>query len=472
MATTRRPARGAARHAHRTPQRGPLPAAAAPFARRRQSFMRALARTYGGSGGRGGTAGAPVAALFASGHEARRNGDVDYEFRQPSTFYYLTGFEEPDAVALLRPGHAQPYVLFVRPHDPQQAIWVGPRAGVEGAVDAYGADAAHPIEELDQRLPALLDGMRTVAFSLGADERLERIVSRTVAARRGAGQRGAVAIERVVDPFPLVAQQRLVKTRDEVAALRRAVAITGAGIEAAMRTTRPGMHEYELEATLHAEYRRLGAPRLGFPSIVASGANACTLHYTANSKRIADHDLVLLDTGAEWAYYGADVSRTYPASGRFTPEQRAVYDIVYEAQAEAISLVAPGVRIADVHARAVRVLVDGLRHMGVLSGRSAQLIRDTAYLPYFMHGTSHWLGLDVHDVGAYREEGQSVALRPGMVLTVEPGLYIGPATDAPRALRGIGVRIEDDILVTRAGHENLSQAIPRDPDTLEALVRG
>ena len=443
-----------------------MPAAAAPFARRRLAFLRALERTHGGTGG------APIAAIFASGHEARRNGDVDYEFRQPSTFYYLTGFEEPDAVALLRPGHEQPYVLFVRPHDPQMAVWVGPRAGVEGAVASYGADAAHPIEELDQRLPALLDGMRSVAFSLGADERLERIVSRTVAARRGGGQRGAVAIERLVDPFPLVAQQRLIKTRDEVAALRRAIDITGAGIEATMHATRPGMHEYELEAVLHAEYRRLGAPRLGFPSIIAAGANACTLHYTANNKRIGRNDLVLLDTGAEWDYYGADVSRTYPASGQFTPEQRAVYDIVLQAQAEAIDLVAPGVRIADVHARAVRVLVDGLRHLGVLTGRTQTLIKDTAYSPYFMHGTSHWLGLDVHDVGTYREGGQSVALRPGMVLTVEPGLYLGSSTDAPRALRGIGVRIEDDILVTRTGHENLSQAIPRDPDTLEMIVRG
>lgn len=472
MATTRRPARGAIRHAPRTPERAPLPAAAAAFARRRLAFTRALERAHGGSGGRVGTGGAPLAALFASGHEARRNGDVDYEFRQPSTFYYLTGFEEPDAVALLRPGHAEPYVLFVRPHDPQMAIWVGPRAGIEGAVATYGADAAYPIEELDQRLPGLLEGIRTVAFSLGADERLERLVSRTVAARRGGGQRGAVAIERLVDPFPLVAEQRLIKTRDEIDALRRAIGITGAGIEMAMRATRPAMHEYEIEAVLHAEYRRLGAPRLGFPSIIAAGANACTLHYTANSARVGRNDLVLLDTGAEWDYYGADVSRTYPASGRFTPEQRAVYDVVLEAQSEAIDLVAPGVRIADVHARALRVLVDGLRHLGVLSGRTPTLIKENAHQPYFMHGTSHWLGLDVHDVGAYREGGASAALRPGMVLTVEPGLYLGPRSEAPRALRGIGVRIEDDILVTRTGHENLSQAIPRDPDTLEAIVRG
>ncbi len=401
-----------------------------------------------------------AAAVFASGRETRRNGDVDHEFRQPSTFYYLTGFEEPDAVAVLRPGHPQSYILFVRPHDPQMAIWVGPRAGVEGATTHYGADAAYSIEELDARLPSLLEHADTVYFSLGSDERLERLVSRTVAARRGAGQRGAVPLERVADPFPLVAQQRLIKSREEIAALRSAIDITGAGIEAAMRATQPGMHEYEVQSVLEAEYRRLGSPRDGFPSIVAAGANSCTLHYTTNRARIEDGDLLLLDTGAEVDYYGADVSRTFPANGRFTAPQRAVYDIVYEAQRQAIETVRPGARFIDVHERAVRVLVDGLRSLGVLEGRTAKLLKDGAYAPYYMHATSHWLGLDVHDVGNYVEGNESIALRPGMVLTVEPGLYIAPDAEAPQHLRGIGVRIEDDILVTRDGYENLSAAIP------------
>jgi Xaa-Pro aminopeptidase len=415
-------------------------------------------------------AGHGAAAVFASGREARRNGDVDYTFRQPSTFYYLTGFEEPDAVAVLRPGHEHPYVLFVRPHDPQMAIWVGPRAGVEGAKRQYGADEAYPIEELQDQLPALLDGVDTLYFSLGSDERIERLLSRTVAARRGAGQRGAVAIERVADPFPLVSQLRLIKSREEIEALRRAIAITRAGIDAAMRATRPGMHEYEVQAILEAEYRRLGSSRDGFPSIVAAGANSCTLHYTANRARIEDGDLLLLDTGAEVDYYGADISRTFPANGRFTGPQRAVYDIVHEAQRQAIELVRPGVRFIEVHERAVRVLVDGLRSLGVLEGRPAQLLKSSAYAPFYMHATSHWLGLDVHDVGNYREAGESIALRPGMVLTVEPGLYIAPDAKAPRQLRGIGVRIEDDILVTRDGYENLSAAIPSSAEELEAIV--
>ncbi len=427
--------------------------------------MRLLMRDAAASGG-------PVAAVFASGHEANRNGDVDYEFRQPSTFYYLTGFEEPEAVAVLRPGHKEPFVLLVRPHDPQMAIWVGTRAGIEGAVQRYGASASHAIDELDEQLPKLLAGMRTVYFSLGADERIEKLVSRSVAQSRGAGQRGGVAIERVADPFPFVSQLRVIKTAEEIATLQSAIDITGAGIEATMRATKPGMHEYELQAILEAEYRRLGSPRNGFPSIVATGANACTLHYTSNRARVEHNDLVLLDTGAEVDYYGADVSRTYPASGRFTPEQRAVYDVVHEAQRQAMAIIAPGVRFIEVHDRAVKVLVDGLRHLGVLDGRTAKLTKDGAYRPYYMHATSHWLGMDVHDVGAYREGGASVALRPGMVLTVEPGLYIAPDSDTPRALRGIGVRIEDDVLVTRDGHRNLSVGITSDADELEAIVRG
>jgi Xaa-Pro aminopeptidase len=438
------------------PEAQPAPT---PFAKRRAALMRQL--KHGGHG---------AAAVFASGREARRNGDVDYTFRQPSTFYYLTGFEEPDTVAVLRPGHQRPFVLFVRPHDPQVAMWVGPRAGIEGATGRYGADAAYPIEELDQLLPSLLEGFDTVYFSLGSDERLERLLSRTVAARRAAGQRGAVPLDRIADPFPLVAELRVIKSREEIEALRGAINITGAGIEAAIRATKPGMHEYEVQAVLEAEYRRLGSPRDGFPSIVAAGVNSCTLHYTTNRARIEDGDLLLLDTGAEVDYYGADVSRTFPANGRFTAPQRAVYDIVYEAQRQAIELVKPGVRFNEVHERAVRVLVDGLRHLGVIEGRAAQILKTGAYAPYYMHATSHWLGLDVHDAGSYRDGNESVVLRPGMVLTVEPGLYIGPDSKAPRQLRGIGVRIEDDILVTRDGYENLSGGIPSKADDLEAMV--
>ena len=412
---------------------------------------------------RGGT------AVFAGGREAVRNGDVAYEFRQGSTFHYLTGFEEPDAVAVLRPGDEQQseqYVLFVRPRNPERAVWDGLRAGVEGAVKQHGADAAYPIEELEERLPQLLAGAESIYFSLGSDDRIEGIVTAQVERRRAAQS----AATRVLDPFPLVARMRLIKSAAEVRLLQRAVDLTGAGIEAAMRATRPGMHEYEVRAVLEAEYRRAGSPRNGFPSIVAAGVNACVLHYPHARGRIENGDLLLMDTGAEVEYYGADVTRTFPANGRFSPAQRAVYDIVLEAQQAAIDTVAPGVRFEAVHAAALRVLVRGLRRLGVLEGRTDRLIRRQAHAPYFMHGTSHWLGLDVHDVGGYRDGEQSMVLRPGMVLTVEPGLYFGPGARAPRRLRGIGVRIEDDVLVTRGGRRNLSAAIPSDPETLEALA--
>ena len=436
----------------------PFPAAT--FAARRARLMRRLPR---GS-----------AAVFAAGREAARNGDVEYPFRQRSDFIYLTGCEEPGAVAVLRPGHERPFALFVRPRDPEQAVWVGPRPGVEGARELLGADEAWPIGELGERLPEALAGARSVAFALGSDDRLERLLSRIVASRREGAQRGQPAIGRLIDPTPLVDALRLVKSREEVAALQRAIDITAAGFGAAMRAARPGLREYEVQAVLEAEFRRLGSPRDGFPSIVAAGANACTLHYTANRARIADGDLLLIDAGAEYGYYSADVTRTFPAGGRFRAAQRDVYEVVLAAQRDAIAAVAPGARFHDVHEAARRTITLGLRGLGVLSGRLPALLRRQASAPYFMHGTSHWLGLDVHDAGPYRgEDGESAVLRPGMVLTVEPGLYFAPgAPGVPRRLRGIGVRIEDDVLVTRGGRRVLSDAIPKDTGSLEAIAGG
>lgn len=427
------------------------------FRQRRERLMRQL--------------GKDSAAVFVSGQETLRNGDVDYPFRQDSTFYYLTGFEEPSTVAVLRPGTDRPYTLLVRPHDPQMAVWVGPRAGVDGAVERYGADQAFPIEELETRLRELLDGVTTLWFSLGGMTRTEGILTSLVARRRGMAQRGATPVEAVRDPQPLVDALRLRKSPAEVRALQRAIDITGRGLDAAMRATRPGMHEYEVQATLEETYRREGSVRDGFPTIAASGNNSCTLHYTTNRRRLQDGELMLLDTGAEWEFYSADVTRTYPANGRFTSAQRDVYEIVLAAQQAGIDRARPGHRFHDAHDAAVRVLVEGLVDLKVLKGDVESLIERDAYRHVYMHSTSHWLGLDVHDAGRYREDGQSVALRPGMVLTVEPGLYFAPGTKGiPRRLQGIGIRIEDDILVTRDGNRNLSGHIPSAPDDLEALV--
>ncbi len=426
------------------------------FATRRRRFSRAMRSASG----------RPAAAVFAAAHELIRNGDVPYEFRQGSSFYYLTGFEEPDAVAVLRPGTEQPYVLFVRSLDPSRALWDGPRAGVEGAITTHGADAAYSIDELATRLPQLLAQAGAIYFGLGSDDAVEQIVTAALQRRRSAPN----AVNEIVDPFALLAGMRLRKSSEEVALLQRAVDVTAAGLEAAIAATRPGMYEYEVKAVLEAEYRRSGSPRNGFPSIVASGANCCVLHYPLARDRIEDGDLLLIDTGAEAGYYSADVTRTFPANGRFTKAQREVYEIVLAAHDAAIAAIAPGVRFEDVHQAALRVVVPGLRRLGVLTGRTDRLIRDGAYGPYFMHGTSHWLGLDVHDVGSYHDGDQSIVLRPGMVLTVEPGIYFAPHAKAPRRLRGIGVRIEDDVLVTRRGRRNLSAAIPTDPDVLEAMV--
>ncbi len=436
------------------------------FAARREALMRAL------DGG---------AILVAAGHEMIRNGDVEYPFRQLSSFWYLTGFDEPDAVALLRPGHEAPYTLFVRPHDPDMAIWVGPRAGVEGARDDFGADLALSVDSLEEELPGLLGRVETIYLAVGADERLDAIVTSLVARRRAGSQRGAVAVPGIQDPTPALDRLRLLKSDDEVEALQRAIDITGAGLEAAMRATRPGLHEYEVQAILEAAYRRAGSVRDGFPTIAAAGEHSCTLHYTANRALLEDGDLLLLDTGAEHEFYSADVTRTIPANGTFTPEQRAVYDVVLAAQGAGIEATAPGVGFHDMHDAAVWVLVEGLIDLGVIEGSVDEAIEAGTYRPYYMHSTSHWLGLDVHDVGPYRvpredgeqDEGEppTILLEPGMVLTVEPGLYLASHLEGvPAALRGIGVRIEDDVLVTPEGYRNLSAAIPSAPSELEAIV--
>lgn len=427
------------------------------FAKRRQQLMRQL--------------GKESAAVFISSRETLRNGDVDYPFRQDSAFYYLTGFQEPDAVVVLRPGAEHPYTMLVRPHDPDMAVWVGPRAGVEGAQERYGANAAYSVEELDQRLRELLQGVRTLWFSIGGDSRVERTLAAIVRERRAGAQRGATPIEAIRDPEPLVDEMRVIKTPSEVRTLQRAIDITGRGLVAAMAATRPGMHEYEVQATLEEVYRREGSVRDGFPTIAASGVNSCTLHYTDNRRQLQDRELMLLDTGAEWDFYSADVTRTYPANGRFSPQQRDVYEIVLEAQRRGMERARPGHTFHDVHDASLRALVEGLVDLKVLRGSVDSLIERDAYRHVYMHSTSHWLGLDVHDAGRYREGKKSVPLRPGMVLTVEPGLYFAPGTKGvPKRLQGIGIRIEDDVLVTKDGYRNLSGKIPSRPDDLEALV--
>ncbi len=412
------------------------------------------------------------AIVIAAGHDSPRNNDVDHQYRQQSSFWYLTGFEEPDAVAVLRPGSRTPYTLFVRPYDPTFEIWVGRRAGVRGAVGSLGANAAYPLEQLETQLPRLLADSETIYYALGSDDHVDGIISNLIKQRRRMAQRGAKSVRRIEDPTAQIESMRQFKSDDEIALLQRAIDITAEGFDAAMRTAAPGVTEYEVQAALERPFRHLGSPRNGYPSIVAGGANACVLHYIRNEEALGPEDLLLIDAGAEYGYYTADVTRTWPVSGEFTPAQRATYEIVLDAQEKAIASVKPGVGFDDVHRVATRTLIQGLVDLGIMSGDVEQILNDAGYRDYYMHATSHWLGLDVHDCGAYRDDRGQIRLRPGMVLTVEPGLYFGPqAKGAPEAYRGIGIRIEDDVLVTEDGCRVLSGGIPKLPDELEAIVR-
>ena len=411
------------------------------------------------------------AIVLAAGHDAARNNDVDHEYRQPSTFWYLTGFDEPDAVAVLRPGSRTPYTLFVRPYDPTFEIWVGYRAGVRGAVGPLGANAAYSTDQLDTQLPKVLADCDTVYYALGTDDRVDGIISGLVKRRRGLAQRGMKPIRRIEDPTSQIDLMRQIKTDDEIGLLQRAIDITARGFDAAMRTAAPGVHEYEVQAALERPFRQYGSPRNGYPSIVAGGANACVLHYIRNRDPLGLDDLLLIDAGAEYGYYTADVTRTWPVSGKFTAPQREIYDLTLESQRKAIADVKPGVGFDDVHRTATRTLVQGLIDLGIMSGSVDGIMEQQSYRDYYMHATSHWLGLDVHDCGPYRDDRGQVRLRPGMVLTVEPGLYFGPqAKHTPEAYRGIGIRIEDDVLVTEDGCRVLSEGIPKDPAELEAIV--
>jgi Xaa-Pro aminopeptidase len=401
----------------------------------------------------------------------KRTRDMELRYRPDSEFYYLTGSPEPGMVAVLGSPGGSGYVLFVPRRDPAVELWSGPRLGPEEAQEMFGADAVYPIDEMEERLPEMLRAHRRVFFRLGQSPRIEKLVLDALVWARAGGARSGTGPRSVEDPGALLDDLRLVKDPDELTLIRQATRLTVDAFSAAIAGTRPGMGEWEVEAELESAFRKGGAAAPAFPTIVGSGNNGCTLHYVKNGSRIGDQDLVLLDGGAEVGLYAGDVTRTYPAGGRFAPPQLDVYSVVLGAQKAAISRVGPGRRIEEVHEAALEALTAGLIELGVLKGRVGELLEMKAYEAYFPHRTSHWLGLDVHDVGDYRTNSGSRVLEPGMVLTVEPGLYFptGPG-EHPSHLGGMGVRIEDDLLVTETGYENLTEALPVDPPELEALV--
>src|SRR5438034_947396 len=380
------------------------------FKQRRDEFMRSSARGV---------------AIFPAAPSPIRNGDVEHEYRQDTDFYYLTGFEEPNAVAVLAPDHPEhKFVLFVQPKDREREVWTGWRSGDEGAKRDYGADAAFTIDKLDEELPKLAQKADRIYYRFGSDPTFDERLVGLIRKFQRQRQREGTGPTSVIDPADLLHEMRLIKTPDELDLLRRAIDITCEGHLAAMRALRPGAYEYEIEAELRYVFRKSGSPRSGYPPIVGSGANTTVLHYTTNNQRIEDGDLLLIDAGAEFGYYTGDVTRTMPANGKFTEDQAVLYQLVLDAQLEAIEAVRPGGTFIEPHDRAVRVLTEGLLRLGLLEGEIDKLIEENAFKKFFMHRASHWLGMDVHDAGPYKVADEWRRLAPGMVITVEPGLYI------------------------------------------------
>ena len=409
--------------------------------------------------------------LFGANHHLR-NGDAEYSFRQSSNFLYLSGLHEADVALVLVGGDERRFILFVTPKDKKREIWTGTMVGVEGAVVDYGADVAFPITDLKGKLVELFGGIGTLYYRFGDNHERDQMVQSAVAgARRKARKSFAVTPTRFVDPDSLIGPIRLIKSAREIALMERAAALTRDAHAKAMAMAAPGRNEFEVEAVLAHTFRMGGGVGPSYESIVATGVNACTLHYVKNDTEIAAGDLVLIDAGCEFAGYAADVTRTFPASGRFTAPQRSLYEIVLRANIEVVNFVKPGVRFSELQQLTIRILTEGLIELGLLKGDADQLIEERAFDRFYMHGVSHWLGLDVHDAGPYCEDGESIALREGMALTIEPGLYVqADDMDAPAEYRGIGIRIEDDILVTKTGARNLTAQIPKSIEEIELSI--
>lgn len=408
-------------------------------------------------------------AIVAGAREVTRSNDTHYRFRQDSDFYYLTGFDEPEAIAVISPEAEKPYTLFVRPRDPEKETWDGPRAGVEGAIERYGADAAFPIGDFCMKLQEILQGKRTLYYRLGTDHGLDQTIIEEIARMRALGRRGVIPPHTITDTGVILHEMRLIKSESEIALIERAAEITAEAHREAMRAARPGMHEYEVEALIEYMFRRRGATP-AYTSIVGSGENATVLHYSANNAAIREGDLLLIDAGAEFQGYAADITRTFPVSGRFNRPQREIYEVVLEAQKACIAMVRPGVSIDELHNRSVELLTEGLVHLGLLQGDLNELIEKEAYKKFYMHRLGHYLGMDVHDVGLYYVDGESRKLEPGMVITVEPGLYVARNQEAKEEYRGIGVRIEDDVLVTAEGHRVLTAGVPKEVEEIEQFI--
>ncbi|PPC75281.1 Xaa-Pro aminopeptidase [Pokkaliibacter plantistimulans] len=411
-------------------------------------------------------------AIVAGAELSPRNRDVEYYFRQDSDFYYLTGFAETSAWLVLVPGRGEgEVVMFCQPRDPAMEIWEGYRAGPEGCMARYGADQAFNVEELDQQLPQLLAGRQQLFYSFDSRDPVVQRIGQWLASTRRQARSGVQAPAQVRQLDDVLHEMRLFKSPAEQQQMREAGRITALGHRRAMTVCQPGMWEYQLEGEILHEFSRHGSRWPAYGSIVGGGANACVLHYINNDQRLRDGDLVLIDAGCELDYYAGDVTRTFPVNGRFSAEQRAVYDIVLAAELACIERSRSGVGFDQLHDVSVNILTQGLVDLGILQGSVDGLIEQGAYRDFYMHRIGHWLGMDVHDVGSYRQQGQWRALQPGMVTTIEPGIYINPAnTRVEERWRGIGIRIEDNVLVTDAEPEVLTALAPKTVTEIEALM--
>jgi Xaa-Pro aminopeptidase len=414
-------------------------------------------------------------AIIPAAHEATRSYDTEFKFHQDSDFLYLTGFPEPDAIAVIAPANKKaPFTLFVRPRNPEMETWYGRREGTEGAVKNYGADKALPIEKFESELPKILNGYEKLYYRFGVDQKLDQTILQYLSAQRFRRLKTAYPPHTIIDPTLIIGEMRLHKTPEEVELMQRSATIAAEAHILAMQSIKPGMNEFQVESLMEAYMRDKGASGVAYNSIIGGGINACILHYVENNCPLQDGDLILIDAGAEYKGYASDITRTFPVNGRFTEAQRDVYDVVLDVQNECIEATKTGNTVKARQELSIELLTEGMKKLGILKGKTADLIKKKAYMKYYMHGVGHYLGLDVHDAGRYFTEQQAKNSRPfapGMVLTVEPGLYIPPDDkDAPAKYRGIGIRIEDDVLVTETGNVNLTAKVPKDAEAIEELM--
>ncbi len=419
-------------------------------------------------------------AIIPAAREAVRSHDTNYRYRQNSDFFYLTGFEEPEAIAVITPARDKKFTLFVRPRDLEQEIWTGYRAGVEGAVADYHADEAFTISDFDAKLPEIMDGPDVLYYAFGhtSPEMDQKIISQ-LASMRETNRKPLEPPRTIVDPSSILHEMRVLKSPEEIEIMQRAADIAAEAHVEAMQNVRPGMMEYEVEAMLEAYFRKHGAAGSSYTSIVGGGGNATVLHYIDNKDQLQDGDLLLVDAGAEYKGYASDITRTFPINGKFTDAQREIYDLVLKCQKSCVDMVRPGVRLEDLKTHSVEVLTEGMVELGLLKGDPAKLIEEKKYMQFYMHNLGHYLGIDVHDAGRYYFNGESRPAEVGMVMTIEPGLYISPDTsripegfnkDIPAKYLGIGVRIEDDVCVTGNGSRVLTHKVPKEREEIEALM--